>query len=115
MNHKSSLGMDIKAVCALIYLIPVAGSLFFLILDFQDREIRLHALLALYVAIAVALCHLVLGLFAMIPFLGILFQVVIWIMYILYAMLMVAALAKALNGDYLRIPFFFDMASRGCN
>ena len=112
-NRKSSLGMSLNLVYVLISLLPLAGSLLFLIFDFKDREIRLHALQTLYVAIAIVLVHIILGLLASIPFIGAFFSVIIWVMYILYVFVMLVGLIKALNGSILTIPFFYEMAYKG--
>lgn len=114
MDYKSNLGMSLKLVYVLIYLVPILGSLLFLIFDFKERGIRLHALQALYVAICVVLVHIVLGLFAMIPLIGVFFNVLIWVLYILYALTMLIGLARALYGKILEIPFFYNLAYRGC-
>jgi len=113
MDRRSSLGMNIRLVYVLIYLIPLVGSLLFLIFDYRDRETRLHALQCLFVAIAVALAHIVLGFLASIPWIGVLFTIIIWVMYILFALTMIFGLLKALSGSVLEIPLFYDMARRG--
>ncbi|MBQ9941966.1 MAG: hypothetical protein IJP03_03045 [Christensenellaceae bacterium] len=113
MDRRSSLGIGIKLVYLLIYLLPLVGSLLFLIFDYRDREIRLHALQCLFVAIAVGLVHVVLGFLAAIPFIGAFFVVVIWAMYILYALVMLFGMFRALVDAILPIPFFYDLAYRG--
>jgi len=113
MDNRSSLGINIKLVYLLIYLIPLGGSLLFLIFDFKNREIRLHALQALYIALAVVLANIVLGLLASIPLIGVFFTVLTAVMYFLYVLVMLIGVARACNDSILVIPFFYDIAYRG--
>ncbi len=113
MDNRSSLGINIKLVYLLIYLLPLGGSLLFLIFDYKDREIRLHALQALYIAFAVVLANIVLGLLAAIPLIGVFFSVLIGVMYFLYVIVMLIGFVRACNDTILAIPFFYDLAYRG--
>ena len=111
--NRSSLGISDKLVYALIYLLPVVGSVLFLIVDFREREIRLHALQMLLLAAVVTAAHIVLGLFALIPFIGRFFDVVIWLLYGIYVLLALFALLRALSGNILRLPLLYDLAYSG--
>ena len=113
MDKRSSLGLSIRLVYIFIYLLPLAGSILCLLFEFRDRETRLHALMCLYIQLAVILAHLILGLFAAIPWIGVLFTIIIVIMYILYAFTMLMGLVRALQDSILKVPFFYDLAYRG--
>lgn len=113
MYQRTSLGIPINVAYLMIYLLPIAGSLFFLLFDFRDRDLRLHCLQTLYVALAVAVVHMVLGVLALIPFIGAFFTVLIWAMYIVYVFTMLIGMIRAMHGGILPIPFFYNLACRG--
>ena len=114
MMRTSKLHMNLNLAYIIIYLLPVAGGLFFLIAEFEDRSLRLHALQALYVGLCVLILHILLGWLALIPFIGVFFTVLIWIMYVVYALAMLIGLARAINGSIIRLPGFYNLAEKGC-
>ena len=112
MNNKSSIGVDVRLAYLLIYLIPFLGSFLFLIFDYNDKIIRRHCLMSLFTLIGVILIHMVLFFLAKIPVIGVLFSILIAVLYVLYGIIMIIGLARALSDNFLRIPFFYHLAEK---
>ena len=96
MNNKSNIGVDVRLAYFLIYIVPFIGSFLFLIFDYSDKTMRRHCLMALFTLIGVILVNMVL----------------IAVLYILYAIIMIIGLARALGGGFLQIPFFYGLAEK---
>jgi uncharacterized membrane protein len=112
MNNKSSIGVDVRLAYLLIYLVPFLGSFLFLIFDYNDKTIRRHCLMSLFTLIGVILINMVLFFFAKIPVIGVPFSILIVVLYVLYGIIMIIGLARALGDSFLRIPFFYDLAEK---
>lgn len=112
MNNKSNIGVDVRLAYFLIYIVPFIGSFLFLIFDYSDKTMRRHCLMALFTLIGVILVNMVLFFLAQIPLIGIVFSILIAVLYILYAIIMIIGLARALSGGFLQIPFFYGLAEK---
>lgn len=112
MNNKSSIGVDVRLAYLLIYLVPFLGSFLFLIFDYNHKTIRRHCLMSLFTLIGVILINMVLFFLAKIPVIGVIFSILIVVLYILYGIIMIIGMARAMSGNFLRIPLFYGMAEK---
>lgn len=113
MNERTNLGLSKNAAYILIYLIPIVGSVLFLLFDFKDRELRLHCLQDLYLSLAEVIAIFIFSLMGRIPVVGWLFTLILSLVSIVYGLICIIALVRALNGGILKVPFFYDLAYRG--
>ena len=101
-----------KTPAWLTYLFGWITGLIFLGTEKNNEEIRWHAANSVAVFGFFTLAEVVLSILARIPFLGILFAIIIWILgaviFVLWLMLMI----NAGNGSRFRVPFLTDFAEK---
>lgn len=110
----NSFGLNIKLVYVFIYLIPLIGSIVFLVTDSRDREIRLHCLQMLYFALILGAAYVILGFIGWLPFVGFVFRIARWVIRIVYFLIAVIGLSRACCGTIIRMPILYQIAERGC-
>lgn len=112
MRISSSTNLDYRAVAAIVYLVPVLGSVIFLALDWNKTATRIHCLQALFLGIAMAAVHVAMRMLAWLPFIGVLFGAVDWLCSVAYAGLLIAGFVIAMRTDILRLPFLYDFVNK---
>ena len=103
-SNKTYLGLELKFEILLVYLIPILG----LILSFMnDKEVSKRAKFAYNQSGAVFIVSLVLSVFYVIPFIGLLFAVANLLLFIFVIITMV----KAYQGEDYKIPLVSDLSN----
>ena len=108
--NKSSIGISEKLAAVLVYLFPILGGILFLIFDYQNRFIRLHATQSIFFGLAWLFGILILFWLSLIPFIGVLFVVLQWIFNIACIVITLVAIVRVLNDSVLKIPVVYDWA-----
>ena len=109
MRIYSSTNLDYRAVAAIVYLVPVLGSVIFLALDWNRTITRVHCLQVLLLGVAMAAVHVAMSILAWIPIIGVLFTSVDWLCSVAYAGLLIAGFVVAIRGDILRLPVLYNI------
>ena len=110
--NKSNLGISETLAKVLIYLFPFLGGILFLIFDYQNRSIRLHALQSILFGAFWIVGIVVLYWLSLIPFLGILFIILQWILNIGCVIITLALIVRAAQGEILKLPWIYGCAYR---
>jgi uncharacterized membrane protein len=101
-----------KTPAWLTYLFVWVTGLIFLGVEKNDENIRWHAANSLGVFGAVTLAGVLLSILSRIPFLGILFGIIGWIVGVLAFVLWLVLMINAGNGVRFRVPFLTDFAEK---
>ena len=112
MSNTSSSGLDERFASWFVYLFGWITGILFLILERRNKTIRLHAYQATILSAAMTVVCVILSLLSMIPFLGILFAIINWIVVILYILVIILCIIRAANGSILSIPIVYDLAKK---
>lgn len=112
MTTRTKFGVTRALAFILIYLFQLLGGIVFLITDRDDREIRFHSLMSCYLCLFMIVAGLLLSLLGKIPFIGWIFTIALWLVIIAYIGTMLLSMIRALNGSRLKVPFFYNIASR---
>ena len=112
MSNTSSSSLDERFASWFVYLFGWITGILFLILERRNKTIRLHAYQATILSAAMTVVCVILSLLSMIPFLGILFAIINWIVVVLYILVIILCIIRAANGSILSIPIVYDLAKK---
>jgi len=104
--------MDNKTPAWLTYLFVWVTGLIFLGVEKDDENIRWHAANSLAVFGAATLAGVALSILSRIPFLGILFAIIGWIVGVVTFILWIVLMINAGNGTKFKVPFITDFAEK---
>lgn len=112
MSNTSTSGLDQKFASWFVYLFGWITGILFLILEKHNRTIRLHAYQSTILSAFMTIVSVILALLSRIPFLGILFAVIHWIVIVLYILVVILCMIRAANNNILPLPIIYDMAKK---
>ncbi|MCK5129825.1 MAG: DUF4870 domain-containing protein [Clostridiales bacterium] len=96
----------------LTYILGWVTGLIFLGTEKNDAEIRWHAANSTAVFGAATVVTVVLNILSRIPFLGVLFGIVGWLVGVVTFILWIVLMINAGNGSRFRVPFLTDFAEK---
>lgn len=96
----------------LCYLVGWITGLIFLAIEKNDEDVRWHAAQSTTLFGAYTLVSIVLGLFGLIPILGVLFAIVGWILGVAMFILWILLMVRAAHGERMVIPYVTEFAER---
>jgi uncharacterized membrane protein len=105
-TEKTSTGFDANVAAALAYLVGFVTGIIFLLVERENKFVRVHAMQSTLLFIGIILVDVVLN---MIPFLG--FLVVMIIVIPLSAVLWLLLMYKAYQGEEYKLPLVGQMAA----
>jgi uncharacterized membrane protein len=96
----------------LCYVLTWISGIVFLIIEPKDKFVRFHALQSIIVFGALSVAEVVLSIFALIPFLGILFGIIIWLLGVCTFILWIVLMVKAYQGQTFKLPVAGPLAEK---
>lgn len=96
----------------LIYLAGWITGLIFLATEKNDEDVRWHAANSTAIFGAVTILSIVLRILVVIPFLGILFAIVSWLLGVGVFILWIVLMVRGSQGDKVRVPVATDFAEQ---
>jgi uncharacterized membrane protein len=109
---ETSLGMEPNLAGLLCYVLGWITGLIFLILENKNKFVRFHAIQSIVTFGAITVVCIVLGIFSLIPFLGILFWLINWLISLLAFVLWIVLMVKAYQGERFKLPVAGDIAEK---
>lgn len=107
-EQKNALGMDQKTASWFAYIISVISATLVLITEQENTTVRTHAWQSLVLGCVLAAAEIVLGILGLIPFVGIVFFVIWYIIWVGFVVITVICIVKAAQGDIFKIPYIYD-------
>ena len=103
-TKKTVSGLSLEGEIVLVYLVSILGLVFAFIADDKIDE---RAKFAYKQSGAVFICSVVLSCFAVIPFIGLLFGIASFVLFVFT----IVALIKGYQGEEFKIPVIYDLAN----
>ena len=108
----TSTGLQPNVAALLCYLVGWVTGLVFLLIEGKDKFVRFHAVQSIIVFGAITVAEIVLSILGVIPYIGILFLIIGWLVWLLAVVLWVVLMFHAYRGETYKLPFAGDMAER---
>jgi uncharacterized membrane protein len=109
---KSSTGMEENVAGLLCYLLGWITGLIFFLIEKDSKFVRYHAMQSIVVFGALTVAQILLNILAMIPFIGIAFAVIGWLVWILTVVLWIILMVKAYQGKKIKMPWAGNVAEK---
>jgi uncharacterized membrane protein len=109
---KSSTGLDSNIAGLLSYVLGWITGLIFFLLEEKDEFVRFHAMQSIIVFGAITVVEIVLGLFRLIPYVGVLFLVLQSLVGLIAFVLWVVLMVKAYQGARYKLPWAGELAEK---
>ena len=111
-NKKTSLGLDENVEALLSYVLGWITGIVFLVIEKDSKFVKFHAMQSTITFLGFMVISLILGGLSHIPFIGILFAVINWIVIIIAIITWIICMVKAYQGERYKLPTVGDMAER---
>lgn len=106
ITRKSSTGLDENVAGLICYLGTIVTGIIFFLIEKDSRFVRFHALQSLIAFGALGVLWMILS---RIPFLGWIFSIMIWLVYVALWIIM---MYKAYQGEMFKLPIVGDIAEK---
>lgn len=109
---KTSMGLEPNLAGLLCYVLGWVTGLIFFILEKENQYVRFHAMQSIVAFGALTAASIVLGILSLIPFLGIVFLILNYLLAALAFVLWIVLMIKAYQGQKYKLPWAGDFAER---
>ncbi len=111
-EKKSSTGLEPNIAGLLSYLVGWITGLIFFLIEEKDEFVRFHAMQSIIVFGAITVVQFLLWILGLIPFIGILFWVLGWIVWLLAVVLWIVLMVRAYQGVRFKLPVSGNLAEK---
>lgn len=111
-KEETSLGLEANVAGLLCYVLGWVTGLIFLLLENKNKFVRFHAIQSIVTFGAITVVCFVLGMFSWIPFLGIFFGFINWLVSLLAFVLWIVLMVTAYQGKRYKLPIAGDIAEK---
>ena len=109
-DQKNSLGMDQKTASWFAYVLSIISAVILLVTEKEDKTVRTHAWQSLILGCVAAVAGIVLGILVLIPYIGILFAIIDYLLWLAFVVVSILCIVKAAQGDIFKLPVIYDKA-----
>jgi uncharacterized membrane protein len=109
---KTSLGLEPNVEALLCYVLGWVTGLIFFLLEKENQFVRFHALQSIITFGAINVVIIALSILSIIPFLGILFAIINWLIGVLGFVLWIVLMVKAYQGQMYKLPWAGKLAEQ---
>ncbi len=111
-EKKSSTGLESNIAGLLSYLVGWITGLIFFLIEKEDESVRFHAMQSIIFFGAVTVVQIVLAILAIIPFIGIIFDIIGYIVWLFAVVMWIILMVKAYQGERFKLPVVGPMAEK---
>jgi len=111
-NKTQGSGIDTNVASCLCYLCGLITGIVFLIIEKENKDVKYHALQAIFLNIAIMVLFVGMSILSAIPFVGWLFGFFLWLPSVGWFVLTIICMVKAYQGEKFKIPVVSDMAAQ---
>ena len=111
-EEKSSTGLESNIGGLLSYVLGWITGLIFFLIEEKDEYVRFHAMQSIIFFGAITVVEIVLGFLRWLPFIGILFTVLISLVGLFAFVMWIVLMVKAYQGELFRLPAAGELAER---
>lgn len=109
-NKKTSLGLEENVEALLSYLLGWITGIVFLLIEKDNEFVKFHAMQSTITFIGFTVIDIILAVLSHIPFIGIIFGLINWIIGIIAIITWVVCMVKAYQGEKYKLPIVGDLA-----
>ena len=110
--EKSSTGLDENIAGLLCYVLGWISGLVFILIEQENKFVRFHAIQSIVTFGGLTIVSIALSILGRIPFLGVVFDIVNWIIGLLAFVLWIVLMVKAFQGTKYKLPWAGDFAEK---
>jgi uncharacterized membrane protein len=109
---KTSTGLDENVAGLLCYVAWWISGLVFFLIEKKNKLVRFHALQSIIVFGIINLALIIIWPLSLIPFIGLFFSVIGWIIWVLAIVLWILLMIKAYQGEKFKLPWAGNLAEK---
>jgi uncharacterized membrane protein len=109
---KTSTGLEPNIAGLLCYVLGWVTGIIFLLLEQRNRFVRFHAIQSIATFGVLTAASIALNILAIIPFLGVIFDIINLLIGILGFILWIVLMVKAYQGKMFKLPWAGDLAKK---
>ena len=110
--EKTSTGLAENVAGLLCYVLGWVSGIVFLIIEPENRFVRFHAVQSIVTFGGITVISIALSILGLIPFLGILFNILGYIVGLIAFILWIVLMVKAYQGTIYKLPWAGDFAEK---
>ena len=108
--NKTSVGLAENIASMLCYSLLWVSGIIFLIIEQENKRVRFHAIQSIITFGGITVILIFLSLLGMIPVLGVVFDILGWVLGVLMFVLWIVLMVKAYQGEQYRVPVAASIA-----
>jgi len=112
MTEKTSTGLEANVAGLLCYVLGWVSGLVFILIEKENKFVRFHAMQSIVTFGAITVVSIVLSILGLIPFIGIAFDIINWIIGLLAFVLWIVMMVKAYQGTMYKLPWAGNLAEK---
>jgi uncharacterized membrane protein len=109
---KTSTGLEPNVAGLLCYVLGWITGLIFFILETDNKFVRFHAMQSIVTFGAISVVCFVIGMFSLIPFVGLAFLIIVYLISALAFVLWIVLMLKAYQGEKFKLFLAGDIAEK---
>jgi uncharacterized membrane protein len=109
---KISTGLEANVAGLLCYVLWWVSGLVFILIEKENEFVRFHAMQSIVTFGSITVLSIALSILSSIPFLGIIFGIIGWILGLLAFVLWIVLMVKAYQGTTYKLPWAGNLAEK---
>ena len=110
--EKTSTGLEANIAGLLCYVLGWISGLVFILIEKENRFVRFHAMQSIVTFGAITVVSIILSILGIIPFIGVIFDIINWIIGVLTFVLWIILMVKAAQGTMYKLPWAGNFAEK---
>jgi len=110
--EKTSTGLEANVAGLLCYVLGWVSGLVFFLIEKENKFVRFHAMQSIVTFGAITVVSSVLSILGLIPFIGVVFNIINWIIALLAFVLWIVLMVKAYQGTMYNLPWAGNLAEK---
>ena len=110
--EKTSTGLDENVAGLLCYVLGWVSGLVFILLEKENKFVRFHAMQSIVTFGSITIVSIALSILGLIPFIGVVFDIMNWIIGLLAFVLWIVLMVKAVQGTMYKLPWAGNLAEK---
>ena len=110
--EKTSTGLEANVAGLLCYVLGWISGLVFILIEKENKFVRFHAMQSIVTFGGITVISIALSILGLIPFIGVVFDIINWIIGVLAFVLWIVLMVKAAQGTMYKLPWVGNFAER---
>jgi len=110
--EKTSTGLEANVAGLLCYVLGWVSGLVFFLIEKENKFVRFHAMQSIVTFGAITVVSIILSILGSIPFIGVVFNIINWIVGVLAFVLWIVLMIKAVQGAMYKLPWAGNLAEK---